>query len=1214
MGSYETVERLLGDFFERNTAGDKEGINAVVGEIKQKLSSGEVDSDHFKDYFNNMYSGRGVVNVANIAKDYPRESIIRELLQNAFGCDYETPDIKIMIEFLDEGQVKLTYNETGFSLEQVFYYLAVGRNEGDKKREGRFGLGAKSVFTNVDWFKMRSNDYSMRVVNDDGTIKIRELQLTGDHFNHTEIVFALPEHEQSALHENLTTLTSQKGGYINMVDLCFAFLRKKNLKATDDVECVERSINIAILNYGNRENVYRITQYRKDENDIPKVRFAENGKSVADFIGAERDGFTYLIPYAISGAKREAAKVLMSKYNYFSTFELTGFMRANTQEFVDEQLSAFFVSVPNKYITNNRAGIKFEAMEECSLKIEQGILSVADDYKRLFVLEMAPRQDKPDLYMLRPRQYVFEFFYNYVNTSTIVKGLKEKFGSSISVAFPNIPEPIPFRELRQNGFFTERSGVAKEDHDSGDAMKALYQDVEQMHSWYGKDDNHVLFAKYNWNVPGTDEAGSEFLYSFHLSGNRYLIESNDKKIKDYELSAFFKSIISLKLNDFIINEAVADEDALAETFSVIDEMFGDTYRIVIKYFKFYITSGTSTIQFEISKINIGNLKKAYDTIAAHEMRFENHAEYNQAVMMLVNSFTNGKDTIQFLKEIKSQGGEVSLALDINKRYRFMVYGKQFMIPPNISNAELLDIVGDVYALIESGLFNNRVFDFTHAPGRFSFDIQDIVTTLPEAGTAEKAENIISKVYVCDLSLDKIALVNAENKLMKVVDLSAPISEEDMSKSAKLIILRDTMTKPQYAGFIEFILTGRNNNLLRGLYSGTEEPNLVLLDQLPYYYKPVPNISRGEFNYLREEIHRIARLEKAQGKHYRNFFARDVNAKLFGYGGVCPCCGYEKGILNSFTVKRFSIGLMNGEKEQKFQFALYLCLNDAAAAAGWIIDDISIGGMTPFMWLEELAEIDSIPPEYLYCRIKYRRQLNYHICEPGDSGAAAMDNVYEGPHEILDFILSPLMAAKWYEDNTSPAAVEEDAPAPRQMSARPAPARPAPKRPAPEDTDEMLPEKPAGEERPHAQQPRKPAPQKPGQQPMTPRYPAPPGVKPRRPGTEPMGGAPKKPEPAPSFGGFESSPADEPMGGSKEPAGGSRKPRPAPSFGGFESTPDDEPMGGSKEPAGGSRKPRSTPSFGGFESTPDDEPMGGSKEPAGGRKPKSSPNFGGFEMS
>ncbi|MCM1166228.1 MAG: hypothetical protein NC401_09495, partial [Ruminococcus sp.] len=1021
--SYETVEKLLGDFFERNTAGDKEGMKAVIDDIQQKLKSGAVDSAPFKDYFNSMYAGRGAINVNGIAKDYPRESIIRELLQNVFGCDYESPDIKVMIEFLDEGQVKLTYNETGFTLAQVFYYLSVGRNDGDKKREGRFGLGAKSVFANVDWFKMRSNDYSLRVVNDDGTLKVRELELNGAHFNHTEIVFALPEDEQETLHENLTTLTSKKGVYINMVDLCFAFIRKKNLTAADEEECVQRTFNIAIINYGKPEVVYKIQLHRKDENDIPKVRFFENGKSVADFLHAERDGFTYLIPYAISGAKRDAAKVLMSKYNYFSTYELTGFVRANSVDFVDEQLSAFFVSVPNKYITNNRSGIKYDSLEECSGKIEQGILSVAEDYKKLFVLELAARTDAPDRYTLRPKQYVFEFFYNYVNNSGIVKGLREKFGDSISVLFPHSSEPVLFETLRKNGFFTERDDVSKEEHEDGSAVKMLEQDIEQMNDWYGRDDNHVLVAKYDWSVAGTDEGGKEYLYKFYQDGNQYFIESDGgHKVKDYELSAGFRSIISLKLNESIVNGSVADEDALANAFAVIDEMFGENYRISMKYFQFVITSGTATVQFEISKINIGNLKKAYDTLAAHEMRFENHQIFNQVITLMVNSFTNGKDTIQFLQEIKSQGGEVTLALDINKRYRFSVYGKQFMIPPNITNAELLDIVGDVYALIESGLLNNRVFDFPYSAGRFNFDTQDVLSVLPDARNADAVENIMSKTYVCDLGMDKIALLDKDNKLKKIVEMTAPIDAEDMTNSAKLVILRDGMSKPQYAGYAEFLLTGANKNRLSALYSGTEEPNVLLLDQLPYYYKPVPSISRKEFDYLRGQVLRIAPYEKSNAKAYRNYFARDINAKLYGYGGVCPCCGYETGVLNSFVVKKFTIGLMNGEKEQKFNFSLYLCRNDAAAASGWLIDDVSVGGMTPFLWLEEIAEIDNIPPEFLYCRVKFRRQVTYDIVEPGGD-ANIPETVYDGAPEVLDFVLSPMMAAKWFEDNASPAVRE-----------------------------------------------------------------------------------------------------------------------------------------------------------------------------------------------
>ena len=1014
MSENESVEKLLGDFFERHTANDKEGMSAVLQNIQLKLKSGEVTSEPFKDYFNSMYAGRGAINVSTMMSDYPRESIIRELLQNVFGCDYEDSDIKVMIEFLDEGQVKLTYNETGFKLEQVFYYLSVGRNEGNSEREGRFGLGAKSVFANVDWFKMRSNSYSLRVVNDNGTLVVRELDLNAPQFKHTEVVFSLPLDEQKKLHENLVSLTSAKGDYINMVDLCFAFIRKKHLKSDDAQEAPNRTFNIAIINYGKPEIVYKIQEYRKDENDIPKIRFFENGKSVADFISAERDGFVYLIPFAISGSKREAAQVMMSKYNYFSTFELTGLVKANSQQFIQEQLSAFFVSVPNKFITNNRAGIRHDAVEEVSAAIESGVLSVVEQYGKLFVLDLVQHPENPERYLLRPKTYVFEFFYNYATTTTLVSGLKEKFCDNISVKFPNTEEPVMFNVLKENGFFNEHSEITKEEHEDGSAAKLLLEDIDQMEKWYGKDDNHVLMSKYNWAVPGTDEKGSEYLYAFRQNGDKYLMQSGLKHVKDYELSNGFKSIIALKLNNCIVNGAVADEDALEEAFKIIDEMFGESYRISLRYFNFVITSGSTTLQFEISKINIGNMKKAHDVLAAHEMRFENHQIYNQVVTLMVNSFTNGKDVMTFLREIKSQGGEVTLALDINKRYRFSAYGKQFMIPSNITNADLLEIVGDVYALIDAGMFNKRVFDFPYSASRFSFDNDEVLSALPECGSAAKIGEMIDKIYVCDLGLDKIALVDADEKIISIIEPTAPIPEADKAKVAKYIVLREGLKKPQFAGYVEYVLTGENKSRLTALFSSTEEPNIVLLDQIPYYYKPVPTIRRKEFDYLCGEVNRIAGIKNP--RVYKNYFARDINAKLYGYGGVCPCCGYETGVLNGFVMKNFSVGVMNGEKEQKFNFALYLCSNDFYASSGWIIDDISIGGMSPFLWLEEIAMIDYIPPEFLYCRIKYRPQVSYDICEANDAGITTGETVYDGAEEVLDIVLTPMMAAKWFEDN------------------------------------------------------------------------------------------------------------------------------------------------------------------------------------------------------
>lgn len=1017
--SYEVVEKLLGDFFEHHSKGDKAGMSEVLQKIQMKLFQGETDSAPFKDYFNNMYSGRGAINVTALMEDYPRESIIRELLQNVFGCDYEENDIKVVVEFLDEGQVKLTYNETGFSLEQVFYYLSVGRNEGIAEREGRFGLGAKSVFLNVDWFEMRSNNYKLRVVNDGGTLKVRELELTAQPFKHTEIKFGIDQETQKKIHDNLVSMTSQKGDYLNMVDLCFAFIRKKHLKSTDEHETLSRTINLAVMSFGRPEAVYKIQEFRKEEGDIPKIRFFENGKSVADFIHVENDGFVYLIPYAISGAKREAAKVLMQKYNYFSTFELTGLVRATSQDFIKEQLSAFFVSVPNKYITGNRAGIRHDSQQVVSESIEKDILGIVEKYGYLFVLELAARPDNAERYMLRPKQYVFEFFYNYITNSTLVGGLKEKFMNSISVKLPNAEEPVTFTTLRENGFCTEHSGISREEHTDGTAMGYLMTDLDQMNNWFNSEADHVLYAKYNWYDQSKDEGGSEYIYAFHMGEDKYLMSSDSNPhIRDYDLSNGFKNIISLKLNNCIVNGSVEDENALAEAFAVIDEMFGEDYRIGMKYFQFIITSGATTIQFEVSKINIGNMKKAYDVVAAHEMRFENHQTYNSVITLMVNSFTNGKEPMQFLREIKSQGGEVTLALDINKRYRFSAYGKQFMIPPQITNADLLDIIGDVYVLIGSGMFNNRVFDFPYSAGRYNYDADEILTVLPSCGSVEEINSKIGQIYVCDLSLDKIALIGDNDKIIKIIDMAEPIAPAEKEKIKKYIVLREGLPKPLFARFVEFILTGRDTGVLAQLYSSTEEPNQVLLDQIPYYYKPVPTIQKKEFEYLRSEVRRISGIKNP--RIYKNFFARDINAKLYGYGGVCPCCGYESKVINSFTVKNFSIGMLNGEKEQKFNFSLYMCSNDYYAAGGWIIDDISIGGMSPFLWLEEIGMIEYIPPEFLYCRIKYRPQVTYDVFDADTDENTAMslgETVYDGAAETLDIVLSPMMAAKWVEDNS-----------------------------------------------------------------------------------------------------------------------------------------------------------------------------------------------------
>ena len=224
------LKQYIGDFYEGHAANDREKQDAALKKIQTALFTGDSDSEPFKDYFNEVFSGRTAFNTLLSINDYPKESILRELLQNTFGCHYETKDIKVLLNFsTNQHQVSLSYNEVGFTMEQILYYLSFGRGERDSSgtREGRFGVGAKSVFLNVEWLSLKSNNFSFKIKNDNGNLKIMELDLFGSQFKGTEIVFTVRGDEFNAIMDNYLTLTDKRGDYMNLMELCFAFNRKK---------------------------------------------------------------------------------------------------------------------------------------------------------------------------------------------------------------------------------------------------------------------------------------------------------------------------------------------------------------------------------------------------------------------------------------------------------------------------------------------------------------------------------------------------------------------------------------------------------------------------------------------------------------------------------------------------------------------------------------------------------------------------------------------------------------------------------------------------------------------------------------------------------------------------------------------------------------------------------------------------------------------------
>lgn len=1018
MADYVTsITDLIGDFYQSHASDDRAMRDEALSKIQERLKDGTVDSQPFIDYYNDIFSGRTSYNTLLNIADYPKESIIRELLQNTFGCCYDGNDIKIIVDFAADDEIHISYNETGFTLEDVLFYLSFGRNNGDETREGRFGVGAKSVFMNVEWLSLKSNNFSFRIEHQEDHLHITELDMHCNPFKGTVIKFKVSHEEYESISENFKTLTEKRGRYINLVELCFAFNRKKILNIhRNPTESIDRTLNLAVMEHGQLNSVYKITRYQKSDEDTPVIRFMQNNKGVIDFLYYENAGFVYLIPYAVANAKRESVvHILMEKYNYFSTFELTGLLRADSEVFIDEKLSAFFVSVPNAFITSCRTGIRADAEEKIGISLENDLGNMLRQYRKHFVLDLRKKPDE-DYYFMFPKSYAFEFFKGFMQTSRYASRIKNDFINSISLNFPGEAAPTGYEILKKTAFKASKIGVSKAEVEDGSADH-LYIDaeIEKLEEKIKDVENRAVYAGYEWENEDGSEKGRNYIYKFVRGANTYIVDSRKTpKLTDYEFYAGFPSVIGFMLDEYLGDDGVGDEVALENIFMLFDDACSENYTIAMKYYRFNFDTGTEKFAFEVSKINIENLKNAMDSVARRKNRFTSTQNYNEVVAMLVNSFTQGKDTKEFMRTIRDQGGVISLELDFNKKYRLAVYGKQFMIPSTITNGDLLDIIGDTQQLISSNILNGRNFDFPYSASKYSFDraaVASLLSSDAENIDRDTVKEVLDKLYVCNLKSDHIALVDAKGKIISIKEINSAFTDDEREKAVKYVILRDDYSKPEYADVLEYIITGKNEHILNRFFSRTKEPNQVIPDQIPYELKLMPSLTRREMDYVLGLYSKIAGdKDKA---FFKNYFAKDINSKVFGYGGKCSACGYESDVINCFTVKDFSIELMTEDGERIFNFALYLCNNDTSVSDGWLINDISIGGMQPFKWLEEIASASIIPPEFLFCRIKYRPQLTYDIMSVDASQCLS---VVDAPLKTLDVKLTPLMAAKWIADN------------------------------------------------------------------------------------------------------------------------------------------------------------------------------------------------------
>ncbi|MCL1822801.1 MAG: hypothetical protein FWG44_01235 [Oscillospiraceae bacterium] len=1023
-GNTGKVTALIGDFYEGHANKDFYKMSTTLETLDALLMTGEDEHAEFMAYFNEMFSGRTAFNTLLNLKDYPVESIIRELFQNAFDCDYDEDDVKIAVNFKDNHTISISYNEVGFILEQFMFYLSFGRNtKNAASSEGRFGVGAKSVFMNVEWLSMRSNNFSFCIMNNDGLLKITDINLRRPIFKGTEIVIKVDPEQHKRIKENFINLTSDKGDYISLVELCFAFNRKKILNNKKSTEMNDkRTFNIAVMNNGKLIEFYKVYNHYNKAVDVNVVRFTQGGKSVVDFICYENDGFVYLIPFALAMSKRaDMVKLLTEKYNFFSTYELTGLIKSEDTGFNERKLSAFFISVPNRHITSFRTGIRPDREFEVISHVEESVKKIISDYERFFVLGLHPNADGDGFYHLLPESYAFEFIKNFILTGNFPEELRKSFLGAVSLRYNKGEEPLHYSDMQKLAYFSSIKQVPNESHWNGAAYQEFINaKLESMNRMLGSLSHRILYAGYEWEPPVLaegeelqegNEGGVTYLYEFHKDGNvMYISSENNPAFTDYDLFDGFMSLAERVLSEALNGgDSLQSGEQFEKLLASLDDMYHGEYRIALKDGKLYVLLSTDEFPIETSNVKVKDIQKLIKILQKHKRLFLTYQDYSETVKLMLDAFAEGRPVAEFLRALKEQGAEITVQPDIDNNYCFSVYETMFMISPEITNAELIEIIGDINALIKSGVLNGRTFGFIYDKGRYNFEPQKVVKILASDELAEAdIVDLFGKIQVAELKSNKVALLGENDVIVDIVDIQNGIDAEKRALTQKYIILREDYLKEEFADIIEIIITGENKNLMRRRYMGAAGAKIVIPDQLAFYLKPLPSFSKEEFGFLRS----VARDITENELNARNYFAKDVNAKLFGYGGSCSFCGFESEGINGFTVRDFEVEIMYGEHERHFNFSLYLCADDTALCDSWVFDDLSISGMPPFEWLDKIQKAERITSELLQCTLTYREQITHDMPDSEESFSGKLS----ATKKTVKMILSPLAAADWVEKN------------------------------------------------------------------------------------------------------------------------------------------------------------------------------------------------------
>ncbi|MEK3795556.1 ATP-binding protein [Paenibacillus sp. FSL R7-0204] len=1033
---------LLMDLFEMNTLDlNKKESPELDEKLIRYTQSLLLDGDTFSKEFLDVYSVIDSTKQA-VRGEYSQRSIIKELLQNAFDCKYGDETIEIEIAFSKETQyniISLSYNEVGFDNYSILKYLYLGKSQKEKGlHEGRFGIGAKfGVFYHTDEIVLQStngnNKYDICIERKTNSLKETYLTINPERFkvestneNKTSTTIQLKLLEGTlfnAIHTDFEKLLIKKGDYVNIIEFFFA-LRKA---ANRGIKKISLTVQ---LNTGIKQNYLFL--YSEDSCSLQI-----DGKEYLVFTSFDSldSGISYLVPQRIN--KDSSEYMENEKFRYFSTYELTE----------GDSHSAFFISVPNEYVSVDRKGLRDPSLIESFIVRDLSEMiqneSVFNENTLYHILENRYSYS----YLI---QFMFNFMYkfNAERNEQIIKELLSK--SEIKVgnqSFPVVKTQTrmirTIKSIDEKRFFDRNWETLKWDHaflvyrrGPSDYPYHGYRQVtyEYVIYFYERGIKEPTAYKYNFRIEYNSNKANNHednyirqqTFKDKITAFYYLFEYYAQPVS--ELSEYKKWEKLESLGEFNKKDSINTKQELNTLLQIIKELsmelkFEEPNKLIVdskewSLHEFNFPKGISDLFEVIDLIRRWSeshylisqffIKQYFNSILPFDRRLNELFQHANSFEVLQGYHLSLK--IKELKELNSSYYTLPRNYELPQDWNHVVdlsllFGQE-------NNKDVLTSLSKLRPeLLKELDINILCSKLGIRPGSLDtfelFTPEDLAKILPIE--PEILYDKVSNIYFVDVKKESSCLIGFTNhNISQLLTLNCieQLMEYDITELYVLCSKRD---KKNICSILEYWVTGKNAGKLTLL--SEQKARVSLLDQYPYHYKPFPRIKQNEWSFLCDQASNFASMSEDELNHQILRFIKDFNTTLFGYGYKCSFsaeCGYEG--LNALPF-RIKLVEYNG-----LRLPIFVCCNDYYDIDGWNAKEIEFNGIEFNEMMKRIHKTAVIDLDCYTVQINYNYKVKYQSLEI-DTEEKEMIEDTDDPdcfrQEVRQLRLTPFMLAVWY---------------------------------------------------------------------------------------------------------------------------------------------------------------------------------------------------------